>query len=98
MERPRVTVYTAGWCGYCQQARGLLERHGVPFDVVDVEDSAELREQMVARSGRRSVPQVFVGNHHVGGFHELAAVVRSGELDRLLAGADDAAATSQERN
>ena len=84
MSRP-VTVYTTGWCPFCMRAKALLQRKGVAFTEIDVESRRELRQEMIERSGRRSVPQVFIGDHHVGGSDELAELDASGELDRLLA-------------
>ena len=77
-------MYSTGWCGFCARARALLERKGIAFRDIDVEGEPGLREEMLKRSGRRSVPQIFVGAQHVGGFEELYALERSGELDRLL--------------
>ncbi len=79
-----VTIYTTPWCGYCARAKALLARKGVPFTEIDVEGRRELREEMVARSGRRTVPQVFIGDLHVGGSDDLAALDAAGGLDRLL--------------
>jgi glutaredoxin 3 len=80
-----VVMYSAGWCGFCARARALLERKGIAFRDIDVESEPGLREEMVTRSGgRRSVPQIFIGPQHVGGFEELYTLERSGELDRLL--------------
>jgi glutaredoxin 3 len=76
-------MYATQWCGYCQRARGLLERRGIAFREIDV-DEAAARAEMVTRSGKRSVPQIFIGSRHVGGFEELYALERSGELDQLL--------------
>lgn len=84
MALPEVTIYTTAWCPFCMRAKALLERKGVAFREVDVEAGRALREEMVARSGRRTVPQVFIGEHHVGGSDELAMAEQSGELDRLL--------------
>jgi glutaredoxin 3 len=78
-----VVMYATQWCGYCQRARGLLERRGIAFREIDV-DEAEARAEMLTRSGKRSVPQIFIGSRHVGGFEELYALERSGELDQLL--------------
>jgi len=82
---PEVVIYTTGWCPFCMRAKALLERRGVPYTEIDVESRSGLRQEMVERSGRRTVPQVFIGGHHVGGSDELAAAELSGELDRLLA-------------
>jgi glutaredoxin 3 len=75
-----VTVYTTGFCGYCTQVKGLLARHRIPFTEVSVEDHPGLPGQLLARSGRRTLPQVYVGERYVGGAAELAALDRSGEL------------------
>lgn len=79
-----VTMYSTGWCPYCARARALLERKGIAIHEVDIETDAALRAEMIERSGRRSVPQIFIGARHVGGFEELYALERSGELDSLL--------------
>jgi glutaredoxin 3 len=78
-----VVIYSTGWCPYCMRARTLLERKGIAYREVDVDD-ADRRAEMVAATGRRTVPQVFVGKRHVGGYEELYALDRSGELDGLL--------------
>jgi glutaredoxin 3 len=84
MSQPRVTMYTTGWCAYCQRARGLLTKKGLTFEEINVDDDVKLREEMVARSGRRTVPQIFIGARHVGGCDELFALDGSGGLDRLI--------------
>lgn len=76
-------MYSTGWCGFCQRARNLLGSKGVAFREIDVDDP-ELRAEMITRSGLRSVPQIFVGARHLGGFEELYALERSGELESLL--------------
>jgi glutaredoxin 3 len=80
-----VTIYTTAWCGYCARAKALLARKGVAYTEIDIESRRGLREEMIARSGRRTVPQVFIGDRHVGGSDDLAALEAAGELDRLLA-------------
>ena len=87
MSGPKVSMYVTGWCPYCQRARGLLAKKGVEVTEIDVEEDAKLREEMVTRSGRRTVPQIFIGDRHVGGSDDLFALDASGELDRLLQGA-----------
>jgi glutaredoxin 3 len=84
---PAVRLYVTGWCPYCERARGLLAKKGVEFTEIDVDEDGKLREEMIARSGRRSVPQIFIGDKHVGGCDDLFALDSSGELDRLLQGA-----------
>jgi glutaredoxin 3 len=86
MSQPDVVIYLAGWCPYCQRARGLLTQKGIQFREIDVDDDPKLREEMIARSGRRTVPQVFIGEKHVGGCDDLFALDGTGELDRLIQG------------
>jgi glutaredoxin 3 len=86
MSRPRVTMYSSPFCGYCAAAKRLLERKGVAYDEIDVSFDPESRRQMVERSGRQSVPQIFVGETYVGGFDDLSALESRGGLDALLAG------------
>jgi glutaredoxin 3 len=85
--QPTVTVYTSGWCPYCQRAKGLLTQKKVVFNEINVEDDVKVREEMIARSNRNTVPQIFVGDKHVGGCDDLFELDRSGELDRLIQGA-----------
>ena len=80
-----VTVYGNEGCAYCSAARMLLTRKGVRFQDIVVSGDADRLAEMQQRSGRRTVPQVFIGDHHVGGFDDLCALDRSGELDTLLA-------------
>ena len=87
MTRPAVTVYVSDWCSYCQRAKALLAEKNVEFSEINVEDDAKLREEMIARSNRRTVPQIFIGDKHVGGCDDLFELDRSGELDRLIQGA-----------
>ncbi len=82
-----VTIYGNNACAYCGAARMLLTKKGVRFEDVLVHDDADRRAEMEALSGRSSVPQIFVGDRHIGGFDELYALDQSGDLDKLLAGA-----------
>ena len=84
MSAPVIVMYTTNWCPYCERARRLLKSKGVNFEEVDVESAAEKRAEMQARSGRRSVPQIFIGEHHVGGSDDLAALEDAGKLNALL--------------
>ena len=80
-----VVMYSTTWCGYCQRARGLLQRKGVDIREIKVDENPSQREVMVQKSGgRRTVPQIFIGERHVGGYDDLAALERAGELDKLL--------------
>lgn len=87
MTPPVVTVYASDWCPYCQRAKSLLKQKQVVFSEINVEEDEKFREEMLARSNRRTVPQIFIGDQHVGGYDELCALDRSGELDRLIQGA-----------
>jgi glutaredoxin 3 len=85
VESGEVLMYSTSWCGFCERARGLLRRKGVAFREIHLDKTPEERETMMQRSGgRRSVPQIFIGERHVGGYDELAALDRAGELDQLL--------------
>jgi glutaredoxin 3 len=84
---PDVVIYTRILCGYCMRAKHLLKRKGVAFEEIDAGFNAEKRAEMLARSGGASTyPQIFVGEHHVGGCDDLVALERAGKLDGLLAG------------
>lgn len=87
MAAPTVVMYTTGWCPYCARARHLLAAKGVAFTDIDIESRAGLRDEMRARGGGRTVPQIFIGDRLVGGSDELLALEASGELDRLLGAA-----------
>ena len=81
-----IVMYSTGWCPYCERARALLERKGLPFREIKVDEDPTERQAMLARSGgRRTVPQIFIGEHHVGGFDELYALDKAGKLDELIA-------------
>ena len=87
LNSPPVTMYTTAYCGYCVRAERLLAARGID-DVIKIrvdEEPAE-RMAMVRRTGRRTVPQIYIGDHHVGGYDELAALDRAGRLAPLLAG------------
>jgi glutaredoxin 3 len=87
MSQASVTVYLSEWCPYCQRARSLLRQKNVAIKEINVEEQPEFREEMIARSHRRTVPQIFIGDKHVGGCDDLFELDRSGELDRLIQGA-----------
>lgn len=84
MASSRVVMYTTSWCPYCQQSRKLLAAKNVGFEEIDIESAPEKRAEMQARSGRRTVPQIFIGDHHVGGSDDLLALEDAGSLDALL--------------
>lgn len=83
----KVTMYTTPICPYCVRAKALLKKKGVEVDEIDIFMDAGAREDMQKKSGgARTVPQIFVGDHHVGGCDELYALERAGDLDPLLNG------------
>lgn len=82
---PRVEIYTKFLCPYCTRAKALLDRKGVAYEEHDISTGGARRTEMLARAnGGVTVPQIFVGDRHVGGSDDLAAAERSGELNRML--------------
>jgi glutaredoxin 3 len=79
-----VKIYTTETCPYCVRAKRLLERKNVPYEEIDVSWDDEKRMQLMQQTGRRTVPQIFIGDQHVGGSDELHALEQRGELDRML--------------
>lgn len=80
-----VVIYTRQFCGYCSAAKKLLETKGVTFEEHDATNAPEIRQEMIARAGRNTFPQIFINDRHVGGCDDLHALERAGELDALLA-------------
>ncbi len=80
-----ITLYTKQFCPYCVMAKRLLEAKGARFHEIRVDLDAAQLHTMITRSGRRTVPQIWIGDTHVGGFDDLAALDRQGQLDPLLA-------------
>jgi glutaredoxin 3 len=81
---PEVTIYTTPYCPYCVRAKRLLDRKGVAYREVDVANDDEARVRLAEQTGRRTVPQIFIGERHVGGSDELYELDARGELDALL--------------
>lgn len=79
-----VRIYTTSTCYYCVRAKQLLKSKGVPFEEIDVSGDWEKRRWLVEASGRRTVPQIFIDEQPYGGFTDIAALDRNGELDRVL--------------
>jgi glutaredoxin 3 len=77
-------MYTAGTCPYCQMAERLLAAKGVSIEKIRVDLEPAKRQDMQERTGRRTVPQIYIGDTHVGGYDDLAALDRAGKLDGLL--------------
>ncbi len=81
-----VVMYSTGVCPYCERAEALLKARGVSnIEKIRVDLESARRDEMVARTGRRTVPQIFIGETHVGGFDDLSALDRDGKLSALLA-------------
>jgi glutaredoxin 3 len=80
-----IDLYSSRWCGFCMRAKMLLDSKGVEYNEIDVDQDSALRAQMMQRSSRRTVPQIFIDEVHVGGCDDLYALERSGQLDELLA-------------
>lgn len=82
---PQITLYSTAYCPYCDMAKNLLRQKGVTeIDEIRIDTDPTQREAMMARTGRRTVPQIYIGETHVGGFDDLAALNRDGRLDALL--------------
>lgn len=82
---PPITIYTTAYCGYCHAAKRLLTQKAVAFQEIDVGGRPDLREDIRVRSGGRStVPQIWIGDTHVGGCDDLYALEESGKLDEML--------------
>lgn len=80
-----VTIYTKAYCPYCVRAKSLLDRKGVSYQELRIDEQPELRPQMIERAGGRStVPQIFIGERHIGGCDDMLALDASGQLDPLL--------------
>lgn len=81
-----ITIYTKAFCPYCTRAKRLLDEKGAAYDEIDITMGGPKRQEMLGRSnGRTTVPQIFVGDSHVGGSDDLTALDRAGKLDALLA-------------
>jgi glutaredoxin 3 len=81
----QVEMYATAWCPYCARARALLERKGVDYTEIDIEEEPARRAEMIHRAGgRSSVPQIFIDGEHIGGSDEMAALDRKGLLDKKL--------------
>ncbi|MEL7536926.1 MAG: glutaredoxin 3 [Pseudomonadota bacterium] len=83
-DKHTILVYLTPWCPYCMAARHLLDKKGVAYDTIDLTREPNKRGEMESRSGRSSVPQIFIDDRHIGGYDDLDALDRKGELDPLL--------------
>jgi len=85
---PKVVIYTTATCPFCINAKRLLQSKGVRFDERRVDAKPDLRQRMMRESGQRTVPQIWIGQQHLGGYSELRALDKSGQLDPMLASPD----------
>jgi glutaredoxin 3 len=81
---PQVVMYTTAICPYCVRAKYLLAQKGVSFEEIRIDHDHEVMQEMMRRSNRHTVPQIFIGDFHVGGYDDLASLEMSGRLDALL--------------
>ena len=81
-----VKIYTTSYCGYCRMAKALLTSRKIAFEEVDVTTDADTREWLVKETGRRTVPQIFIGDESIGGYQELTALDANGELAAWIRG------------
>ena len=80
-----IVIYASAFCPYCRWARSLLDSKQVSYTVMDIDRNPQLRQEMIRRSKRTSVPQIFIDDLHIGGFDDLSALERQGELASMLA-------------
>jgi glutaredoxin 3 len=80
---PELVIYTQVLCGYCAAARKLLRSKGINFTEINVTMNADRRREMIVRSGRRTVPQIFINDRHIGGYDDMAELDRRDELNAL---------------
>jgi glutaredoxin 3 len=81
---PEILMYTSPFCGYCAAAKRLLDAKGVRYTEIDIFSDPSQRSVMIERSGRRTVPQIFIGGLHIGGFDDMKALDDAGDLDTVL--------------
>lgn len=82
---PAITIYTTAVCPYCQMAKALLKQKGITeINEIRIDTDPKVRDEMMQRTGRRTVPQIYIGETHVGGFDDLNALNQAGKLDPLL--------------
>lgn len=80
----KIVIYSSGHCPYCSMAKQLLERKGIIYNEIKIDQHPEKREEMMRKSKRRTVPQIFIGEKAVGGYTDLVDIEHSGQLDALL--------------
>ncbi|KTD20566.1 glutaredoxin Grx [Legionella lansingensis] len=81
-----VIMYSTAYCPFCTKARDLLDKKGVTYTDIRVDEEPVKRDEMIAKSGRRTVPQIFINGQHIGGCDDMYALESQGHLDKLLRG------------
>lgn len=84
MSQPKIIIYSGRFCGYCTAAERLFQSKKAEYELIKVDENPEQFEHMMEITGRRTIPQIFIDDYHVGGFDDLAALNQSGKLDELL--------------
>lgn len=84
MNKPNVEIYTRDWCGYCRMALALLNKHGIEYQQYEVNGDAEKETEMKQRSGRHTVPQIFINDKAIGGFTDLASLSMKTDLNEYV--------------
>lgn len=84
MSHPKIVVYSGRFCGYCTAAERLLQSKNAKYELIKVDEDQAKFDHMIEITGRRTIPQIFIGDYHVGGFDDLSALNQSGKLDELL--------------
>jgi glutaredoxin 3 len=82
---PRIRMYSTTWCGYCVRAKALLERRGLEYEEILMDDDPAFRQKLLEMTGRWTVPQIFIDDEPIGGYTELWCLERDGRLDELAA-------------
>ena len=85
MNNSNITIYTSNRCAYCNAAKRLLDSKDAEYVEINIDEDPSLREEMVSRTQRQTVPQIFIGDLHLGGFDDLSELNHEGKLDELLA-------------
>lgn len=88
MSTPEVIVYSGHRCAYCNAAKRMLDSKGVEYTEINVDEDPTMREEMMQRTKRQTVPQIFIGDVHVGGFDDMAELNSEGKLDKMLQGTE----------
>lgn len=83
-DNPKILMYSTPFCPYCIRAKSLFNRKGVEFEEIDVGGNMSLWQEMEEKTGRNTVPQIYIGDYHVGGYDDMAALEHTGKLNELL--------------